>query len=202
MRGAITGVAQSAALDWRVKTFSEPFCDALDTLRGVGRLDDVQGVALGLDLRGNISPLKKDNKLVLELKMPDFPAYLHVDYLQSNGTMFHLVQDDGKTFQESDGSKWNSGGDSRTFRPLAKVVLGQNARNAATTKEVEWIVDEPFGTDMIIAIASSEPLFRIMRPVAEPPADYVRALNAALDSARARGVRLSGQALLVTTVER
>jgi hypothetical protein len=54
---------------------------------------------------------------------------------------------------------------------------------------------------MIIAIASSQPLFEKPRPAnIEAAKDYLRALKEAVEAARRRNVTLAGNALLVDTV--
>ena len=53
-----------------------------------------------------------------------------------------------------------------------------------------WLIGEPYGTDMIIAVASSEPLFDRPRPSNAETADvYLRDLQAAIDALRQRGAR-------------
>ena len=52
-----------------------------------------------------------------------------------------------------------------------------------------------YGTDMIIAVASSEPLFDRARPGNTETADvYLRDLQAAIDTLRRRGAQLAGAA--------
>ncbi len=54
---------------------------------------------------------------------------------------------------------------------------------------------------MIIAVASSQPLFDRPRPGnVETAANYLRDLQAAVDAARGRGVRLTGGAMTVDTI--
>jgi hypothetical protein len=54
---------------------------------------------------------------------------------------------------------------------------------------------------MIIAIASSQPLFERPRPNnAEDAAAYLRELQAAVEAARSRGARLVGSAITVDTL--
>ena len=61
-----------------------------------------------------------------------------------------------------------------------------------------WLVGPPYGTDMIIAIASAEPLFdRPRQSNAEAAAVYLRDLKAAVDAAQHRGIRMSGAAVTV-----
>ncbi|HWG68557.1 MAG TPA: hypothetical protein VN692_03985, partial [Steroidobacteraceae bacterium] len=84
----------------------------------------------------------------------------------------------------------------RTFAPNDTVNLGDPAPGHPA-----WEVAEPFGTDMIIAIASSQPLFEKPRPAnIEAAKDYLRALKDAVEAARRRNVTVVGNALLVDTV--
>jgi hypothetical protein len=63
-----------------------------------------------------------------------------------------------------------------------------------------WTVGEPFGTDLIIAIASEDPLFDRPRPAnVEKATVYLRDLKKALESARSRGARLAATAIPVET---
>ena len=84
----------------------------------------------------------------------------------------------------------------RVFNAGEAVNLG-----ATSPGHPAWEVGEPYGTDMIIAIASSQPVFDRPRPGnLEQASDYLRELQAAVDAARQRGVRLSGNAVLVDTL--
>jgi len=60
-------------------------------------------------------------------------------------------------------------------------------------------VDVPFGTDMIVAIASAAPLYRNARPQSEPQEGYLRDLRAALDTAARNRSRLSATVMVVRT---
>ncbi len=75
---------------------------------------------------------------------------------------------------------------SRTFGPGEPLNLGHPS----------WLIGEPYGTDMIIAVASSEPLFDRPRPGNTETADvYLRDLQSAIDALRRRGARLAGAAV-------
>jgi len=61
-----------------------------------------------------------------------------------------------------------------------------------------WVIGEPYGMDMIIAVASSEPLFEHPRPSnAELADEYLRQLQAQLDKLRLQGDRLAGAAIAI-----
>ncbi len=63
-------------------------------------------------------------------------------------------------------------------------------------------MDEPFGTDLAVVIASDRPLFGNSRPVIETQDAYMAALAAALRSARAAGTRVVVRPVVIETVLR
>ena len=67
-----------------------------------------------------------------------------------------------------------------------------------TAGQPGWEVAPPYGTDMIIAVASSQPLFTRPRSGnVELAATYLRDLDAAVQAIREGGGKLVGNALLV-----
>ncbi|HEY0421342.1 MAG TPA: hypothetical protein VGC80_17635, partial [Acetobacteraceae bacterium] len=64
-------------------------------------------------------------------------------------------------------------------------------------QRIGWEVAPPFGTDMIIAVASATPLFAAPRQVNESPQAYLRDLRSAINAARGRGTAISAWARVV-----
>ncbi len=60
-------------------------------------------------------------------------------------------------------------------------------------------VDVPYPADLIVAIASSAPLFRTVRPPEEMLDSYLRELRNVLHTATVNGVRVSAAVMLVWT---
>ena len=116
----------------------------------------------------------------VRLVMPDFTAHLRVDYIAHDGSVQHLYP------QLADKTSAITADPSRTFGPGEPLNLGHPS----------WLIGEPYGTDMIIAVASSEPLFDRPRPGNAETADvYLRDLQSAIDALRRRGARLAGAAV-------
>jgi eukaryotic-like serine/threonine-protein kinase len=117
--------------------------------------------------------------------MPDFSSRLRVDYVAHDGAVQHLYP------QLADMKDGIAADPPRLYAPAEAVSLGHPS----------WAISEPYGTDMIIAVASSEPLFDRPRPRNAETADlYLRELQAAIDTAWQRGVRLSGAAVTLEAV--
>jgi hypothetical protein len=63
-------------------------------------------------------------------------------------------------------------------------------------------VGPPFGTDLIVGVASSVPLFAGQMREDETARTYLPAMRAAIEAAQRRSATISGQVLVVETVER
>ncbi|PZW51016.1 serine/threonine protein kinase [Humitalea rosea] len=163
-----------AATRLAVQAFDGPYCPAFDVLRPVLATPDT---APRVSVVGNM-PLLKGQLLRFDITMPDWPAHLYVAYFMSSGEVAHL----------SPSTPQAAG---------ATVRLGEPRGNFPG-----WEVDEPFGTDLMIAVATERPLFTTPRPVVEPQADYLAALSSALNAARQAGQKVAVRPLVVETARR
>ncbi|WP_137181647.1 serine/threonine-protein kinase [Roseomonas sp. AR75] len=182
LREAFANGAGSLPRDWRVASFDAPFCTALDTLRPVAQPFGTPG-ELSVALAGNATRLRDGELVTVVVNGPDFPAYVYVSFLVHDGTLAHLHP------TPTDPSRQLPAGG--TLR-LGDPAIGGPA----------WAVSPPFGVDLIIAVASSVPLFDKPRPDDEDTAAYLRDLRVALERARRGGARLASDAWLLDTVAR
>ncbi len=180
---AVTEAAPTAAVDWRVASFDGPYCPALDVLRPVAAGFAVSGAGFKMALRNGERALTDGQLITIDLRMPDYPAWLLVDYLQHDGTVVHLFP----TAKEP----------ARRFAANSHQSVGDPAAGGE-----RWEVGAPYGSDMIIAVTSSAPLFKQKRQDLEQTGPYLRSLQAAIEAARARNVRLSASAVVLTTKPR
>lgn len=167
------GVPEDAAR-LELTPFDGNFCEALDLLRP---LLGPAGVAPSVSVVGRL-PLQKEELMRLDVQMPDWPAHLYVAYFMHSGEVANLVP---STLQQAS----------------AQVRLGEPQGTFPG-----WVVDEPYGTDLAVVIASDRPLFGTTRPVVESQAAYVSALAAALRLARTNGTRVVVRPVVVETVAR
>jgi hypothetical protein len=182
LRDAVTQAAGSIPRDWRVNSFDAPFCSVLDALRPI-----VQGFGsaapMHVALANNATRLRDGELITITVTGPDFPAFLMVSFLVHDGTLAHLHPTPTDP--------------ARPLAPGATMRLGDPSIGGPA-----WAVGPPFGSDMIIAVASSAPLFDRPRPDDDDTSAYLRDLRAAIAAARARGVRLAADAWVLETVPR
>jgi eukaryotic-like serine/threonine-protein kinase len=179
LREAVRAAAPAASLTGEARGIDGPYCDVLDTIRPIAQANSP---FLGLGLKDDATRLKAHDLVLPILKLPEFPAYLLVDYFSHDGSVAHLI-------------------------PIRSVPTPAYAANATvrlgTSAKDRLEVGPPFGTDLIIATASSVPLFP---PGAarddETAQTYLPALKAAIEAARRRNAKLTGRAMVLDTVER
>ncbi len=177
---AITDAAPTATVDWRVQDFEGPYCPTLDALRPIAYSAAARSGGFSMALRNGNRPLKDGELITVDVKTPDFPAWLLVDYFEHDGTVVHLHP----TPKDP----------ARSYAPDTRESFGD-----PTAGGERWEVGAPYGTDMVVALASSAPLFTRKRKDLEQTDEYLRALQAAIAAARRHDARLAVDAVVLKT---
>lgn len=114
--------------------------------------------ALRIGLNSPNRAYRDGDQLVVDTTSQIAPErFLYVSYIDKDGNVLHLLPKAGRLDNKAAAGK--------TFR------FGQDK---------EYMISEPFGTDMIIALASPVKLFDTVRPETEPGSKYFADLQASL----------------------
>ncbi|HET6195967.1 MAG TPA: protein kinase [Acetobacteraceae bacterium] len=179
LRTSLLSILPPSETNWQVAGVNRVFCAALTALHRIAPPFGSPGPRLGLQMDGK-SRLHDGEPVRVRLVMPDFAARLRVDYIGHDGIVQHLYP------QLADAKNAITADPPRTFAAGEPVNLGNPS----------WVIGEPYGTDMIIAVASTEPLFDRPRPSNQEKADvYLRDLQTAIDGLRQRNAHLAGAAV-------
>jgi len=171
---AVTKAAAAAALPvaLSVKGFPGTYCAAIDVLRPI-----MQSNKLDFTVP-EPSPVSSSVMIHPTIANLPFNAWLQVDYLSGDGTLLHVLP--------------------RAGDPAQLLPAGSGLR-LGQAPHIGLEPAMPYGTDMIIAIASSEKLFPGLRSDSESGAAYAAALQAAVAKAKADGAQLAGGVVVLTT---
>lgn len=116
-----------------------PQCEALLTLDAALR----NGHGISLTQTPDQHRLVKGQHMVFEVRSPDYPSYLYVAYVQADGTAANLLRPIG----------------SGPTAPNTTIRLGEGANS------VHFRVGPPYGSEMVVALASDQPLFGENPPI-------------------------------------
>jgi hypothetical protein len=179
LRQSLLSIVPSSETDWRVGAVNRVFCPALTTLHRITPPFGATEPRLELQMDG-ASRLRDGEQVRMRLVMPDFGTRLRVDYIGHDGSVQHLYP------QLADPKAGIAADPPRVFTAGERLNLGNPV----------WQIGPPYGTDMIIAVASSEPLFDRPRAANQEKSDvYLRDLQTSVDALRQRGARLAGAAV-------
>lgn len=179
---ALAGTQSEAAVqrsaDTQPRIVGQSFCVVLDQLRALPNAGPANTLFLGQV--GGPAPLLDNQVISVEAIMPAFAGYLQVAYIQADGSLATLIP--------------GAGYPSQTYPAHSRVALGMPRPGFAG-----WQVGPPFGTDLILAVASTAPLFQQPLPENQSLDGFLSALQTAIDVLRRRGGSVTATALPIET---
>ncbi len=99
-------------------------------------------------------------RVIIRMKSYDFPAYVYVDFFDVDGNVLHLRPNQWEPLQY--------------YEPGANITVGDDG---AGQPAIQLIVRPPFGRELAVAYASSEPLYEGLRDTIEPAEPYLAYLQ-------------------------
>lgn len=160
----VQAAAMAADANTEVELRPWPQCEALLTLSDHLGRDGSPAVSIS----GGKRELAKGELLSLDITTPGHPTYLYLSYIQADGTVVNLHQPHGLVASQLPAYTDLRFGDGEEGRP-------------------RYTVSEPFGDEMVIAIASASPLFDVPLPRTQTEREYLTAMRTALYATPAPG---------------
>ena len=153
----VAQVANQVSIRQQVELRPWPQCEALLTLSDVVTEHGLRLATTGHDG----TDYGAGDRLVVQVRTPDFPSYLYVLYIEANGEAVPLYKPPGLVPQAL---------------PAGTVVtLGDGADPR------RFRVQAPFGNEMLIAVAAASPLFTDGMPPQATEREYLTALRKTLE---------------------
>jgi eukaryotic-like serine/threonine-protein kinase len=172
-RSAVATASSGLAVAWHASGLDPQWCRLLDVLRPA-----VSAGTVHLALSGGHTSLADRDPIEPDITMPSFPGWLVVDYLTHDDTLHDLVS--AELYPNP-----TARGHLHTSADVVKVRSGNT-------------IGPPFGTDLIVAMATTKPLFTKVRP-SQVFGAYLSSLQNALDGAARRGDQVAVGIMTVET---
>jgi hypothetical protein len=160
-----------------------PQCGALAGIASVGLPQSTDQITnpllVGEDTHAREFRYTAGSPLVMTLQGADYDAYVYVDYFDADGNVLHLSPNE--------------------FTPLkrteAKSALQIGSDHVLEPGEPGLYIEigPPFGQEIAVAFAASEPLYEGVRPLVEPAEPYLAWLRERVSEARAANPDFKGE---------
>lgn len=165
MRGAVEAelqgmIGEAIPVGNDLAVLPAPQCSVLSGIEALGlpqstdQVDDP--LVVGQAAQARTFAIAGGSQLQLDLGGADYPAYVYVDYFDGAGNVLHLIPN--------------------PYVPLREIAAEAPLRIGAGNPDFENLaltVEPPYGRDIAVAFASSEPLYEGLRPVVEPAEEYL-----------------------------
>ena len=171
----LTKLAGVRGVSSRIELLGWPHCEAVELLAPFKDRNHAQALGLRVFVIRADTHFVEHEDLVVDVVAPNYDSYLYIDYYQTDGSVIHLYPG------AADGDK------ARVLK-RSRLTIGRDNRR--------WKISGPFGQELIVAMASREPLFGFARSEIEKAKDYFAALREKL---RERTTKLAADYLFITT---
>jgi len=190
LREAVATVP-GGSLTWQMRQVDPVFCAALSLLRPIAAQGGAPVSGLSLTLAKGVTALHDGQRILPRITMGDFAGEVRVDYLGHDGSVVHLYPNAADPAAKV------------TARPSTRLRSGEllSIGDSGPGRPI-WVAGPPYGTDMIMLVASSSPLLARTpaRNEEDDAAQYLRELESAIARVRGAGGRVAGTLLLVDTL--
>ncbi|TCW84338.1 protein kinase [Burkholderia sp. SRS-46] len=154
LQTALDGMALGQAVNPDVQPIDGHNCEVVNALAAYWRANRASAHVASIRTRPPDARLAEGSPLVIDITTPGYDTYVYVDYYVLNGSVVHLVP--------------SSHARDNQAPPNYSATIGSMG---------DWVIGKPFGTEMIVLIATPAPLFDALRPPSEPRAAYLAAVD-------------------------
>ncbi len=157
-----------------------PQCAVLASVEGLGlpqstdQSDDP--LVVGKSAQAQILRYEDGEQIVLNLTAPEYGSYVYVDYYDAEGAVLHVTPNELAPLRYYNRDE-----------PLSLGGAGPGGDG------LELRIQPPYGQDIVVVLAATEPLYDGMRPLAEDAAGYLAWLAKRLDEMRAADPAFRGE---------
>lgn len=157
-----------------------PQCGALSGIAGVGLPQSTDQITnplvIGDNAHARVFTFADGDLLSLDMTAPDYDAFIYLDYFDAEGTVLHLEPNE--------------------FAPLRQANAQTAQQIGAKTMQdtgLKLVISPPYGQEIAVAFAASEPLYDGLRPIQEPAAEYLAWLKSRVEQARIEHADFKGE---------
>lgn len=153
LRNKLEALPGVKTVNLKTRPIDEKFCKIIDTYQPFWSAAAQQG-GTAIKALHQSAIFVAGEPLIVKITTPAHEAYVYVDYYSLDGQVTHLL-------------------------PSPRLKANQAPANytAVLGDLGEWIVSEPYGTELVVIATSPEPVFKKLRKESEKANDYLNDLS-------------------------
>jgi eukaryotic-like serine/threonine-protein kinase len=183
LRSMLSAAPGVSSLNLNIQQVGDHECGVINALAPYWKSSRQAGAASAASVRTRApnAELTEGQPLIVDITTPGYDSNIYVDYHVLDGNVAHLLP--------------NVRARDNQAPPHYTATIGSLGN---------WVISKPFGTEMIVLIATPAPLFDGMRPELERGADYLKAVEKRLSEIAAKygPDRIAVDFVQITTRER
>lgn len=152
LKASVRSLDDIGAVDFQVVVTSPSFCEILRVSLPLHERNSIDSAGASIGVTGNAVVLREGDPVVLRARAPKFDSYIYIVYMQEDGKVLNLLP-----------SQDNS---NNSRRANENFSIGDSA------DQPSFSVAPPYGDDLVMLVAASEPLFPAPRPQFEFGSDF------------------------------
>lgn len=157
-----------------------PQCGALSGIADVGLPQSTDQITnpllIGNDAHARVFGFVKDDPLSFDITGPEYPSYIYVDFFDAGGNVIHIAPNDRKPLRQHEAD--------------APYRIGTRT---PSEQGLHMVIAPPYGQEIVVAFAASDPLYEGLRPIIEPAAPYLEWLKLRVTEAREKNPNFKGE---------
>ena len=154
LTGKLSSIPGVTAVNTDISGLTDTMCDVVDLYRPYWVLNRDKALGTSIEPVKQTSEFAAGEPLIVKVTTPPFSSYLNVDYYTLDGNVVHML-------------------------PSKRATANQAPANytALLGDLDQWVVAEPFGTELVVLLTTPESLFPSLRKEYETTTDYLVALK-------------------------
>jgi hypothetical protein len=174
--GKIAGISETKN---EIHRLPQVYCQTVELYAPYWRANRDSGFGTAIGTPKSDNAFVAGERLVLDIGTPTYHSSLYVDYFDHEGNVVHMMPSPGEEYNQGD--------------PRESIQLGEAGDIGL------WEVAPPFGTDMVVLLATSVPLFEGARGQFEDADSYRAAVRKRLKSLDSSQTKISADFVVITT---
>lgn len=182
LKESVRGLGGVGEPTFQVVVTTPSFCEILQVTLPLHERNSIESAGASIGVDGSAIVLQEGDRVVLQANAPNFPSYAYIIYMQEDGKLLNLMP----SRDQPDNSR----------SPNERFSIGDKP------DEPSFTVSPPYGDDLVMLVASSEPLFDQPRPLIEQGTSFADDLSARVDAILDRGGKVVADLVFLRTSPR